>query len=137
MNGYIRWCSVAFWIGIAANVVLALTGWFAPERLLAQLKLEPTPRTVWVRNMGMLLAVVTIFNAAAALDPMRYPLISWMVPLGRLIGSSFFFLIIFGKHRGSTERPKSFIPLLGFDLTMAVLTGTLLYKGKVGLRGPR
>ena len=137
MNAYVRWYSAAVWLGIAANLVLSLMGWFAPERLLANLRLDPAPRTFWVRNMGMLLVVVTMFNASAALDPLRYPLISWLVPLGRLLGSSFFFLCIFGGHRGSTERPTSFLPLFGFDLSMCVIASALLYKGKVGLRGPR
>src|SRR5438552_875377 len=108
-NQYIRWYSKAVWFGIAANLAFCLTAWFAPERILKLLKLEPTNRTMWLRNVGMLLVLVSLFNAGAAVAPLRYPLFSWMVPAARLIASFFFFQIAFKDLRSSTERPKSYI----------------------------
>jgi hypothetical protein len=130
---YVRWYSKAVWFGICANLAFCLTAWFAPARILKLLKLEPTPRTMWLRNVGMLLVLVSMFNAGAAVAPRRYPLFSWMVPIARLIASFFFFQIVFKDLRSSTERPKSYIPLMLFDFTMGVICSVLLYRGRVGL----
>ena len=137
MNPYIRWYQRAVWFGIVANLMFCLTAWFAPERIIKLLKLEPTERTMWLRNVGMLLVLVSMFNAGAALNPLRYPLFTWMVPTARLIASFFFFQIVFTSLRRSTERPRSYIALMAFDFTMGVICSTLLYKGRVGLRAPK
>jgi hypothetical protein len=137
MNRYVRWYSAAVWFGVFANLAFCLTAWFAPERILKLLSLEPTTRTMWLRNVGMLLVDVSMFNIGAALDPLRYPLFSWMVPAARLIASFFFFQIAFTSLRRSSERPRSYIALMAFDFSMGVICSTLLYKGRVGLRGWR
>ena len=52
--------------------------------------------------------------------------------VGMLIASFFFFQIVFKDLRSSTERPKSYIPLMLFDFTMGVICSVLLYLGRVG-----
>ena len=131
-NQYVRWYQKAVWFGIVANLAFCLTAWFAPERILKLLKLEPTPRTMWLRNVGMLLVLVSMFNAGAAVAPLRYPLFTWMVPIARLIASFFFFQIVFKDLRRSTERPRSYIPLMVFDFSMGAICSVLLYLGRVG-----
>jgi hypothetical protein len=137
MNRYVRCYRIAVWFGAAVNLAFCLTAWFAPARILKVLKLEPTDRTMWLRNVGMLLVNLSLFNIGAALDPLRYPLFSWLVPIARLIASFFFFQIVFTGLRRSTERPKSYIPLMLFDFSMGVLCSYLLYRGGVGLRSKR
>lgn len=129
MNSYLRWYQRAVWFGIAANLAFCLTAWFAPERILKGMGLQPTTNNVWLRNVGMLLVDVSLFNAGAALAPQRYPAYSWFVALARLIAASFFFQVSLKNLQGCTERPKSFLALLGFDFSMAVICGALLYKG--------
>jgi hypothetical protein len=135
VNPYVRWYSIAVWFGIVANLAFCLTAWFAPERVLKLLKLNQTKNTMWLRNVGMLLVNLSIFNAGAALAPLRYPLNSWLVPIARLIAAFFFFQVALKDLRGSTERPKSFLALLIFDFSMGVICSLLLYLGNVGLPG--
>ena len=129
MNACLKWYSRAVWFGIAMNLAFCLTAWFAPERILKVLQLRPTTHTVWLRNVGMLLVNLSMFNAGAALDPLRFPLYSWFVPAARLIAASFFLQVSLLDLRKSTERPRSFLALLVFDFSMAVICGVLLYLG--------
>jgi hypothetical protein len=137
MQPYVRWYSIAVWFGAAVNLAFCLTAWFAPERILKALKLDPTARTMWLRNVGMLLVNLSLFNIGAALDPLRYPLFSWLVPIARLIASFFFFQIALNGMRHATERPKSYIPLMLFDFSMGVICSFLLYRGGGGRRAKR
>src|SRR5262245_1182914 len=119
------------------NLWFCLTAWFAPARILRLMGLEQTTRNVWLRNVGMLLVNVSLFNAVAALDPTRYPLLSYSVAAARLIASLFFLMVSQLGMRSSTERPKAFVPLMIFDFTMGVVCGALLYKGlSAGARLP-
>jgi hypothetical protein len=126
---YLTWYRRAVWFGVVMNLWFCLTAWFAPERILRKMGLDQTTRNVWLRNVGMLLVNVSLFNAVAALDPTRYPLLSWSVAAARLIASSFFLQVSQLGLRRSTERPKAFAPLMIFDFTMAVVCAGLLYKG--------
>ncbi len=137
MNRYVRWYSFAVWFGIAMNLAFCLTAWFAPERILKALQLKPRTNTVWLRNVGMLLVNLSMFNAGAAIDPLRYPLYAWLVPAARLIAAFFFFQISLADLRHSTERPKSFITLMVFDFSMGVICSALLWLGRVGRSAPR
>jgi hypothetical protein len=129
MNNYLRWYQRAVWFGIFANLAFCLTAWFAPERVLKAMGLQVTANNVWLRNVGMLLVNVSLFNAGAALAPLQYPAYSWFVALARLIAATFFFQVSLKNLQGCTERPRSFRALLAFDFSMAVICGTLLYKG--------
>ena len=126
---YLTWYRRAVWFGVVMNLWFCLTAWFAPERILHKMGLDPTTRNVWLRNVGMLLVNVSLFNAVAALDPTRYPLLSYSVAAARLIAASFFLMVSQLGMRSSTERPKAFVPLLIFDFTMAVVCAALLRKG--------
>jgi hypothetical protein len=132
MNRYVRWYSLAVWFGIAMNLAFCLTAWFAPERILKALHLDPTPRTMWPRNVGMLLVNLSMFNAGAAIDPLRYPLNAWLVSAARLTAGFFFFQISLADLRHSTERPKAFVALMVFDFSMGVICAVLLWLGRVG-----
>jgi len=133
---YVRWYSIAVWFGVVMNLIFCLTAWFAPERILKLFKLPRVRRTMWLRNVGMLLVNLSLFNAGAALDPLRYPFFSWSVPIARFIAGVFFFQVGLADLRHSTERPKSFVWLMIFDGGMALICGALLYLGGVGRSSP-
>jgi hypothetical protein len=128
-NPYLKWYSRVVWFGIAANMSFALAALYAPARLLKVMRLREPEATVWLRNVGMLLINVSLFNAGAALASRRYPLYSWFVPAARLIAATFFFrVVVFNPHR-SSERPKAFLPLFAFDFAMGVICSVLLFLG--------
>jgi hypothetical protein len=130
----LAWYRRIVWLGIGFNLWFAVTSLWAPARIHRFLKLRPLARTIWLRNVGMLLVLVSMFNAGAALDPMRYPLFSYMVAIARLIASFFFFRVAFQNPFHSSDRPRSFLLLAVFDGTFGVVCGGLLYRGLGGLR---
>ena len=129
MNAHLKWFRRVVWFGIVGNMSFALTALYAPSKLLRLMGLRRIEATVWLRNVGMLLVLVSLFNAGAAAAPTRYPLYSWLVPIARLIAASFFLRVsLFNPHR-SSERPRAFIPLFLFDFTMGIICSILLRRG--------
>lgn len=131
MNGKdsLRTYSRVVWFGIGANMSFALLALYAPARLLKLMGLRQNVTTVWLRNVGMLLVLVSMFNAGSAVAPARYPLYSWFVPIARLIAAAFFFKVRLTNAFNSTEKPRAFLPLGVFDLTMGIICSVLLRRG--------
>ena len=129
MNVHLTWYRRVVWFGIAANMWFALLALYAPQRLLQLMRLRQIEATVWLRNVGMLLGLVSMFNAGAAVAPTRYPLYSWLVAIARLIAGSFFLGVVLFNPHSSSERPKAFVPLFLFDSTMGVICSVLLRRG--------
>jgi hypothetical protein len=103
MKGSLSWYRCVVWFGIGANLSFAGLALYAPARLLKLMGLRQDVTTVWLRNVGMLLVLVSMFNAGSALAPTRYPLFSWMVPIARLIAAAFFFEVY--RVAGPTTEP--------------------------------
>src|SRR6266487_4023908 len=134
MNSYVKWYQRAVWFGISYNMAFAFFALYRPATLQRLMRLQLLDATVWLRNVGMLLVLVSMFNAGAALDPTRYALYSYSVAAARLIAGFFFFRVSYFNPHRSSENPRAFLPLFVFDTTMGVLCGTLLH---LGLRGGR
>ena len=128
MNTYEKWFSGVIWIGILVNLTLWLPALVAPQMVITFFNIEGDFWTVWLRNVGMLLLLVALFNAAAALAPSRYPLLSWFVVLARLIAASFFLEIWLFNSLHSTDRPVVFMYMFFTDSSFGVLKGVLLYR---------
>ena len=128
-NAYLTWYRRVVWFGVTANMSFAVTALYAPAKLLKAMRLRPIASTVWLRNVGMLLVVTSIFNAGAARDPRRYPLYSYLVPTARLVAGSFFLGVVTRNPQRSSERPRAFVPLFVFDTTMGAVCAALLYLG--------
>jgi hypothetical protein len=126
--GALAWYRRVVGVGIFWNLVFAMNSLYAPPRIHAFLKLRPLQRTIWLRNVGMLLVLVSMFNAGSLLNPMRYPLFSWMVPTARLIASFFFFRVAIQNPWHSSDRPKSFLLLAAFDGTFGLVCAYLLNR---------
>lgn len=89
-NAAVRWFTRVTWLGIAANLALALPTLAAPARMAAFAGL-PTPEPLlWLRFSGLLLVLLSAFYVPAALDPQRYRLVAWLAVLARLAGVMFF-----------------------------------------------
>ncbi|MCH7812254.1 MAG: hypothetical protein IH958_06455, partial [Chloroflexi bacterium] len=79
MNAYTKGFSIVVWIGIVANALFWVPALVHPDTMIKILDIDEDFYTIWLRNVGMLLILVAIFNAAAAIAPGRYPLVSWLV----------------------------------------------------------
>src|SRR3569833_3247739 len=135
-NPALDWYRRIVWIGIGVNLWFAFQALYAPSRILNGLGLKELPATIWLRNVGMLLVQVSMFNAGSALDPTRYPLYSWFVPIARLIASFFFFLVGFFNPLNSSERPHSFFWLAITDFSFGTVCAFLLKRGLAAARKP-
>ena len=91
-DGAARWFSRVTWIGVAANLALAVPTLIAPERMAAFARVpEPDP-LLWLRFAALLLILLSAFYVPAALDPLRYTLVAWLSVFARLAGVIFFVL---------------------------------------------
>src|SRR5262245_21331050 len=85
-----RWFSRVVWLGIAANLVLALPTIAAPDQVIAMTGLPTVTPNLWARFAGLLLILLSAFYAPAAIDPDRYRASAWLTVLSRLAGVVFF-----------------------------------------------
>jgi hypothetical protein len=129
VNRYLRWYSIVIWLGILVNAIFWVPALFAPPILINALGIEGGFWTMWLRNTGMLLILVALFNAAAALAPARYPLLSWLVVVARLIAASFFLQVWLFNPLHSSDRPEVFMWFFIVDASLGIIKGILLYLG--------
>ena len=128
MNGYLKWFSIITWVGLPINLYFAVPALFVPNYIVDTLNLPPGFDTVWLRNAGLLIFIVTTYQALAAYSPTRYPAIPWLVVGGRLAAAFYWLLVSLGVGNISSE-PSSFVPFLIGDLSFGAVTGVLLFFG--------
>ena len=85
-----RWFRRVVWVGIIANLALALPSIAAPDQMLAFSRLPTVTPHMWVRFSGLLLILLSAFYAPAAIDPDRYRANAWLAVVSRLAGVVFF-----------------------------------------------
>jgi hypothetical protein len=116
-DGAVRWFSRVVWLGIVANLALAVPTLFAPDRLLEMSHLPVTVPIMWTQFSALLLILLSAFYVPAALDPLRYTLVAWLSVFARLAGVIFFVLFQAREYH-----------LLGyFDLVFFVPEAVLLF----------
>jgi hypothetical protein len=87
-----RWFTRVLWIGIVANVVLAIGTMMDPAAMLARTSLPPADPLMWPRFAALLLILLSIFYMPAGVDPDRYRVNAWLAVASRLVGVVFFLL---------------------------------------------
>ena len=78
------------WMGIIANVVLAVPTLFWPSEMLAFSRLPDAVPAVWVRFSSLLLILLSSFYVPAAVDCRRHRVNAWLATAGRPAGVLFF-----------------------------------------------
>ena len=111
-----RWFSRVVWLGIAANLALAVPTLLVPARMLAFSNLPITDPLLWTQFAALLLILLSAFYGPAALDPRRYRLVAWLSVLARLAGVVFFVLF----------QPREYHLFGYFDLVFFVPEAALL-----------
>ena len=84
------WFRRVLWIGILANLALAVPTLIAPERIMAMTQLPPATPIMWARFAALLLILLSVFYMPAGVDPNRYRVVAWLAILSRLAGVIFF-----------------------------------------------
>ena len=85
-----RWFRRVVWLGIFANLALAIPSMAAPDQVVAFSRLPTVTPHLWVRFAGLLLILLSAFYAPAAVDPDRYRANAWLSVVSRLAGVVFF-----------------------------------------------
>ena len=84
------WFTRVLWIGILANLALAIPTLLVPETMLALNGYPQTVPIMWTRFAALLLILLSLFYMPAGIDPDRYRAIAWLAIVGRLAGVIFF-----------------------------------------------
>ena len=92
-----RWFQRVVWVGIIANVALAVPTLLWPSEMLAFSRLPDAVPAVWVRFSSLLLILLSSFYVPAAVDCRRHRVNAWLSTAGRLAG-----VLFFCRRRAST-----------------------------------
>jgi hypothetical protein len=85
-----RWFRRVVWIGILANLGLAVPTLAAPARMIAFSNLPPATPLVWAQFAALLLILLSAFYVPGAIDFVRYRITAWSAVFARLAGVIFF-----------------------------------------------
>lgn len=98
-SGAETWFRRVLWIGIIANLGLAIPTLLAPEQLMAMSNLPPSTPLLWPRFAALLLILLSVFYMPAAVDPNRYRAVAWLAVGSRLAGVIFFLVFQAPEYR--------------------------------------
>ena len=85
-----RWLKRVIWLGIFANLALALPTIAAPDFMIDRVGLPTATPVLWVRFSGLLLVILSVFYTPAATDIDRYRIVAWFAIGSRAAGVLFF-----------------------------------------------
>jgi hypothetical protein len=85
-----RWFRRVMWLGILANLALALPTIAAPDFMIDRVGLPTATPVLWVRFSGLLLVLLSVFYTPAATDIDRYRIVAWFAIGSRAAGVLFF-----------------------------------------------
>jgi hypothetical protein len=121
----VQWFKALMWLGIAANIVCALTSIIWAEAVLNFLHLEMAHPLVWPRFAAFLLILLSIFYVPAAIDPLLHRYSAVVAIICRLGGVAFFTIvgshyIIFGLFDLTFGLPQAVLLLLAWKSSQTI-----------------
>lgn len=129
MNSYTKWFSIVVWIGILVNTLFWVPALFSPSSISQMLDMPPNLYNVWLRDAGMLLLALSLFNVAVARAPHKYQLFAWLVVVARVMGAAMWLEIWLFDVLDSAPAPEVFMTFFIGDFSFAIIKGVLLYLG--------
>jgi len=85
-----RWLKRVIWLGILANLALALPTLAAPDMMMEFVRLPTATPLLWPRFAALLLIILSVFYTPAATDLDRYRIVAWFAIGSRAAGVLFF-----------------------------------------------
>jgi hypothetical protein len=85
-----RWLKRVIWLGILANLALALPTLAAPDMVIEMARLPTATPVLWPRFAALLLILLSVFYAPAGMDLDRYRIVAWLAIGSRAAGVLFF-----------------------------------------------
>jgi hypothetical protein len=89
-NRAATWFGRVVWLGIVANLALAVPTLLVPARVMAAAGVPAATPLLWVRFSALLLMLLSLFYVPAAIDVYRYLPVAWLSVLARMAGVIFF-----------------------------------------------
>jgi len=122
------WFKRVMWLGILANLALALPTIAAPDFMIDRVGLPTATPVLWPRFAGLLLVILSVFYTPAGTDIDRYRIVAWFAIGSRLAGVLFFLpqatYRMFGLFDGIFLVPQLLLLLVAINGA----TGTLAAK---------
>ena len=118
LNHHLVWYGRVVWLGILANLALAIPALFVPNWLLGLMSLPAADPPMWPSFAANLLILLSLFYMPAANDPVRHRASAWLTLVSRLAGVIFFI----GFHR-------QYLMFGLLDLTFLIPQSILLFLG--------
>jgi hypothetical protein len=119
-----RWFKRVMWLGILANLALALPTIAAPDFMIDRVGLPTATPVLWVRFSGLLLVILSVFYTPAATDIDRYRIVAWFAIGSRAAGVLFFLpqptYRMFGLFDGVFLIPLLLLLLVAINSTSGV-----------------
>jgi hypothetical protein len=85
-----RWFRRVMWLGILANLALALPTIAAPDKMNDLMRMPTATPVLWPRFAGLLIVILSVFYTPAATDIDRYRVVAWFAIGSRAAGVLFF-----------------------------------------------
>lgn len=118
-----RWFRILVGVGFVANMVFAVPAFFAPRMLEQMMDIGVANSTAWLRNVGILLIILSATYIPVIMDPFRYIILSGIIVAGRFSAAMFFLaLLLAGNH------PDGFWTLAITDLSLSLPQAFLLVR---------
>jgi cytochrome c5 len=86
-NKYSRWFSRVVWLGIVCNLLFVAAQFFAPNMVNVGMDMPVTTSTVWNVAHGTMVLALSLLYIPAALNPLQYPLYSWLIVASRFVAA--------------------------------------------------
>ena len=102
-----RWFRRIMWLGIFANLALALPTIAAPDMMIDLMRYPTATPALWPRFAGLLMVILSAFYTPAATDLDRYRIVAWFAIGSRAAG------VAHAGSSASSGRPMSSV--IGFQ----------------------
>jgi hypothetical protein len=117
-NPYLTWFRRVMWLGIIANIGVAICSIAATQTVLEWLQLPSAQPVVWPRFAAFLLILLSIFYVPSALNPLQNRFTAVFAVICRFGGVAFFLIvsggyIVFGLFDFVFGLPQAILLALG------------------------
>ncbi len=106
--GEFKWAGLVILLGIPPNLYFAFPAFFFPGYAINRGFHPPGAETVWLRNAGLLIFIITGYHVVAAIDAERFEAIAWGTVAGRLAAGVYWVIVAksrpFSSHSPTEER---------------------------------
>jgi hypothetical protein len=103
--GEYKWASLVILLGIPPNLYFAFPALFNPGYAIRKGYLLPGSETVWPRNAGLLIFIITAAHVVAAIDSERFEAVAWLTVGGRLAAGVYWVIVAMSKPFSRDSHP--------------------------------